>query len=507
MIARKFMVLHCKIRSSLLFAAFGLMLAVPLAARDLPPLVPSPQPATMPAPTVKALANGLQVLVLERHRLPMVTLTFAVRAGSAADPRGLPGMAQFVASLLNEGTSRRSALEISSAIDDAGGEIDTGADWNDSYATLTMLSDHTRLAFDLLSGMAIRPAFEPSEVERARKQILSALEVLRDDPGYLADTAFERVVFAGTRYSHPAEGVAASVRRITPRDLKKFHARYYRPNGAVLLVVGDVDASEAFALARDFFGEWRGKVPSTPSARRAPLGGKGRRIIVIDDPGAVQTEIRIGNPAVGRASPDYDALTVANQILGGPAENLLFSALRSRRGLVYGASSDLVAYRGAGAWEIKTSTRTAETLKAVDLVLSQMKRLDGRAIQDEGVRMAQEYLVGHMALQFETQQQITDQLLSLLMYGLPLDYWNTFPQRIRTLTISEVSAAARRYLEPDRAVIVLVGDASKFKQNLKKLGETRVIPLAETDFASPTLERNSAELASRHAPPRHERVQ
>ncbi len=483
--------------SPFLLVILGLSLVRLLAARDLPPLVPPPLPVVMPEPAVRVLANELKVVVLERHTLPIVTLTFTTPVGSEADPPRLPGLAQFVASVLNEGTKNRSSLQIAEAIDDAGGTIDTGADWDDSYARLSILASHTRLAFDLLSDIVIRPAFAPDEVERIRKQILSALDILRDDPSYLADTVFERTVFQGTPYSHPAEGVEGSIRRITPKDLRKFHARFYRPSNAALVVVGDITTADAFNLAQHFFEHWRGgKSPSRPPLH-PPTPIAARRVVVIDDPAAVQTEIRIGNLAIERDNPDYDALTVANQILGGPAENRLFSALRSRRGLVYGASSDLVCYRSAGAWEAKTSTRTDETLKAVEVVLGQMKRMTGRGLDRQDLSFAQNYLVGHMALEFETPQQITDQLLDLLTYNLPLDSWNSFPEKIRALTGGEVAEATRRYLEPRKATIVLVGNASEFKKNLKRLGEVQIIPLANMDLASKTLERPGRAAVSR----------
>lgn len=480
-----------------LLTVLSLSLASFLPARELPPLVPPPLPVVMPEPAVRVLANGLKVVVLERHTLPLVTLTFSTPIGSEADPPSLPGMAQFAASLLNEGTKDRSALQIAEAIDGAGGTIDTGADWDDSYARLGILAGHTRLAFDLLSDIVIRPAFAPDEVERVRKQILSALDILRSDPSYLADTVFERVVFAGTSYSHPAEGVEGSIQRITPKELRKFHSRYYRPANAALVVVGDITTADAFDLAQRFFGSWRSGKPSPQPPRRSPSSNAARRIVVVDDPAAVETEIRIGNAAIERDNPDYDALTVANQILGGPAENLLFSALRSRRGLVYGASSDLVCYRDAGAWEARTSTRTDETLKTVALMLDQMKRVAGRGMDHQDLSLAQNYLVGHMALKFETSQQITDQLLDLITYSLPLGYWNRFPEKIRALTGSEVAEATRRYLEPRKVTIVLVGNASEFKKNLKKLGEVQIIPLAGIDLASKTLEQHGTEAVSR----------
>lgn len=496
--------------TGILFCCGVVLFAASLPARELPPLVPPPQPVGVPLPSTVTLPNGLKVLVLERHRLPVLTLNLAVKAGAEADPPGMSGAAQFAASLLSEGTQDRKAQQIAEAIDDAGGVIDTGAEWDDSYATLSVLSDHAELAFDLLSDIVIRPAFSPGEVKRIRKQTLSALEVLGHDPGYLADTLFERMVFWGTPYSHPANGVEESIRRITPRDLRCFHDTYYRPSNAVLVVVGDIASSQAFDLARQFFGGWNPRNGRRPQAALAPLARgappdfkshdgsdqESRQVVVIDDPNAVQTEIRVGNPAIRRASPDYGALTLANQVLGGPAVNLLFSVLRSRRGLVYGASSDLVCYRSGGAWEAKTSTRTAETPKTVGLILDQMKRLRDHSLNHPDLEMAQDYLIGHMALDFETSQEVAQQLLELLVYNLPLDYWSHFPKEIRSLTASQVRLATRRYLNPQRSVIVLVGNAKDFKDNLKKFGKVRIIPLADVDLASATLERPQTQIAS-----------
>ncbi|HLI33822.1 MAG TPA: pitrilysin family protein [Terriglobia bacterium] len=500
-------------RFLLFLFALGLAATARPLTRELPPLVPPPQPVVVPTPAVETLPNGLKVVILERHTLPIVTLTLAVRAGAEADPPQLPGTAQFVASLLNEGTTDRSAFEMAEALDGAGGSLDTEAEWNDSYASLSVLSDHTRLAFDLLSDMIIRPAFAPDEVERIRRQTLSALSILRHDPQYLADTLFERIAFWGTPYSHPADGVEESIRRLTPADLHTFHARYYRPSNAILIAVGDLSPERAMSLARKFFGGWanedshahasmvspnRGNAAPNSAAQQQEAGNAGQRqVIVIDDPQAVQTEIRIGHVAISRASPDYGALTVANQVLGGPAENLLFSVLRSRRGLVYTTSSELLCYRDAGAWEVKTSTRTDETLKTVELILDQMKRLRDHSIRPEELKVAQDYLVGHMALDFETSQQVAEQLLKLLVDGLPLDYWSRYPQEIRSLTENDVWQAAREYFNPRTAEIVLVGNAQNFKKDLKKFGLVRIIPLNDVDLASATLEQPAGGVVSR----------
>ena len=212
----------------------------------------------------------------------------------------------------------------------------------------------------------------------------------------------------------------------------------------------------------------------------------------MDKPDAVQTEIRVGTAGIARASSDYDALMIANQVLGGPAANRLFKALRTERGLTYGASSDLVCYRRFGAWESKTSTRTRETMKTLETILDVMGRLRQQPITGTELEYAKNYLIGHLALEFESSDGIAAQALDLVLDGLPLDYWNRFPERIRGLTAEQVSAVLERYLDPGRATIVLVGDARGFSKDLKKLGTVGVIPLPELDLGSPNLKASGS---------------
>ncbi len=455
---------------------------------QFPPLVPPPKAYVLPAPAVRTLANGLKVVVIERHDLPLVTLRMVVKAGAEADPPDAPGTAQLVTALLNQGTAHRSAEQIAKAIDRAGGDIDTGADWDSSYASLSVLSNHTATAFDLLSDIMLHPSFAPAEIERKRRQTLSALEVAYQDPGYLADTAFDDLAFSGTPYGHPQDGTMESVRRLDSADLKSFHSRYYRPGNSILAAVGDITPEEAFALAERFFGNWEpknvgGATPATSSPAVAT------RIVAIDKPDAVQTQIRVGDAGIPRASGDYYALTVANQILGGAAANRLFSALRTRRGLTYGASSELNCYQSAGSWEAKSFTRTPETFKTLKVILDQRRELYDHSITENELATAQSYLIGHLALEFEASDSVAEQVLDLMVRGLPLDYWNTFPAKIRALTVQDVQAAIRRHLDPEHPFIVLVGNISEFKKDLKKLGAARIIPIASVDFGSANLER------------------
>jgi zinc protease len=458
---------------------------------QIPPGASSPKPYVMPAPSVRKLANGLLIVTIERHDLPFLTVRWVVKAGAEADPASAPGTAQLVSALLNQGTANRSAIQIATAIDRAGGTIDTGADWDASFVELSVLSDQTESAFDLLADMIRRPAFASAEVERKRRQTLSALEVAYQDPGYVADTAFDALTLAGTAYGHPQDGTKDSVKRLTAADLRAFHARYYQPENSILAAVGDITPDQALALAQRFFGDWprslerEGKSASAQTETATP----GLRIIAIEKPDAVQTEIRVGTRGIPRDSKDYVALTVANQVLGGPAANRLFSSLRTRRGLTYGASSELECYRTAGSWEAKTFTRTAETLTTLKVILSEIHDLHDQAITENELRTAKSYLIGHLALQFESSDSVAEHVLDLMVHGLPLDYWNRFPAEVNALSVEDVQAAIRRTLNPDHPLIVLVGEVGEFMKDLKKLGPARVIPLSAVDFGSISLER------------------
>jgi zinc protease len=470
------------------------LLAASLAvlARERPPDVPPPKPIVVPIPQVQELPNGLKLVVIERRSLPVLTLRLVVKSGAEADPPDLPGTAQLTAELLSQGTSRRSARQIAETVDDIGGSLETGASWDDSYAELTVLADQTDLAFELIADVVRHPAFAPEEIERKRKQTLSALEVLRDDPGFTADALFQVLIFSGTPYGHPLDGTEESVRRISRNELEGFHAQHYLPSNCVLAAVGDIAADSALERARKFFGDW--PASSHPPSSRTPGAERRteRRIVVVDKPDAVQTEIRIGNLAAQRDSPDYDALTVANQVLGGPAANRLFKTLRSRLGLAYGASSDLICQQTAGSWVARTSTRTGGTARSVQAILEEMDRLRSRPISAGELRTAQNYLIGHMALRFESSADVAAETLEIMVHDLPLDYWGRFPGRLSALDEHKVFEVARRYLDPDRSVVVLVGDARKFASDVRRFGPIQVVPMQDLDLASPNLRRRAA---------------
>ncbi len=477
-------------RSFKMFASvvIAFLLIVPaLGARDYPPSVPPPRPMVIPNPAIQTLPNGLQVVVVERHTLPLVTLRLVVKSGAECDPPDLPGTAALVNGLLSEGTASRTSRQINEAIDSVGGVVDNDVDWDSAYLDLSVLTDRTDLAFDLVSDMTKHAAFQPAEIERQRKQILSGLQVSQDDAAYVADTVMQNLLFLGTPYGHPEDGTLDAAKRISREDIRAYYQHYYQPSNSILAVVGDIKAPDAMALAVKYFSGWKNgsEAVRPPAGYTAPT--REHRVIAIDKSDAVQTEIRIGNLGVARDDPDYLALSVVNEILGGPSENRLFKALRTQKGLTYGASSDLITRRHMGAWVAKTFTRTPETVKSAHIAVEQVQSLQEHGINRAELETAQGYLVGHLALEFETSDNLASKVLDLIEDGLPLDYWSHYPEKIQALTTDAVGAAARQYLDSDQDVMVLVGNIADFKKDLKKFGQVRTIPLTDVDFGSPDL--------------------
>lgn len=471
------------------FLAGALLITACVLARDHPPEAPPPTPLKLLTPSVAELSNGLRVVVVERRALPILTLRLLVQAGAESDPPDLPGTAQLTAQVLSQGTSRRSALEISEAVDSMGAQLSTGAGWDQSYAEITALSHQSDQAFELLAEVSRNPAFPPEEVERKQQQTISALQLLRDDPAYMADTVFHVLVFQGTPYGHPLDGTVETVRKLSSRELEQFHRKYYQPGNCILAVVGDTNPDEAIALAKKFFANWKGAgVPKTAHVS-TPVGAIRKRLVVVDKPDAVQTEIRAGFRVTQRDSDEYYALTVANQVLGGPAVNRLYRELRSRQGLAYGASSDIEFQQSAGSWMAKTSTRTSETVRSLRGVIDEIERLRKNHVSTQELGLAKNYLVGHMALEFETSDDVAAQTLELMEHRLPLSYWNDFPQKVYAIEAGDVSDVANKYLAEDRQTVVLVGNTGRFSKELQKLGPFETLSLQDLDLASPRLGR------------------
>jgi zinc protease len=479
------------------FVAAALLPATaPAQVKDWPSeRPPAPLPArsvTFPPYSVRTLANGLQVIAVSHHEQPAVSVRLIVRAGGAQDPAGKTGVASFAAALLDQGTTTKDAEEIAGSIDSIGGALGTGAGSDLTFVNAIVMKDSLAVGLDMVSDLVRHPAFAPPEIERQRQQILSGLKVSYDDPDYLAGIVFDRLVYGAHPYGSPDSGTPESIASITRDDLVAFHRAWFGANNAILAIVGDVSAEEAFAGAERAFGSWE-RAPNTAPPPQDPPPSS-RRVVVIDRPGAVQTEIRVGNVALPRKHPDYLALDLAIKILGGEGGNRLQRVLRSERGLTYGASADTNALKDAGDIVADTDTRSETTGEALRLTVDEFWRLQRERVSERELNDAQAYLTGSFPLTIETPSAIALQVLNAVFYGLDLNELQTFRERVNGVTPDDIQRVARLYLHPDKLSIVLVGDASVFAKQLPGAGfpEFERISLSQLDLGSADLRRSLA---------------
>jgi zinc protease len=453
------------------------------------PPVQAPRDVHFPAFEQKTLANGLRVVVIEHGEMPSVTVQMLLRAGRAFDPAAKAGLAAATARLLREGTATRSSQQIAQAIDSVGGSLDTYGSMDSAGASLQVTSDQLDLGLDLLSDVVLHPIFPAEEVERWRRQTLNGLQVQQEDAGYLADAAFDRAVYNGHPYGLPEGGTPESIPAITREDLVAFHREYYVPNQAILAVVGDVKAADAFARVERAFGAWpRGKEHEIPKVE-ASQGGK-RRIVVIDRPDAVQSEIRLGQIGVAFTDPDAFAADVYNSVVGGGSTSRLYQEVRNKRGLSYGAGSSFTKAVQPGAYQASTFTKTESTVQTVEVMLETLRALNKTPVPAAELEARKTYLSGVFPLEIETPQGIAGKVLEALKYGLGREYIESYRGRIDAVTPEQVRSFAERRIQPDSALIVIVGNASAFLPELQtKLGPAEVIPYKELDLLRADLRR------------------
>ncbi len=453
---------------------------------------PQPLPARdikFPPYEIRTLPNGLQVVAVLHHEQPAVTMRLLVRVGTASDPKGKLGLAHLTASLLDQGSATMSAQEMNDAVDFIGGVMGAGAGTDLTFANMIVMKDSFEVGMRMLSDMARHPAFSPSEIERQRQQMLSGLRVSLEDPEYIANSVFDRLVYGFHPYGMPEAGTPETLAGISRDDLLAFHSRYFAPNNAILAIVGDVTAEEAFAAATKVFGDWQ-KHDLTPDKFVEPPDPT-RRVIVVDKPDAVQTELRVGHLGIPRTHPDYMAVNLAIRILGGEGSNRLHQVLRTERGLTYGAQANMDTLKETGDFEAETNTRSEATGEVLRLIVDEFWRLQRERVGEGELASAKAYLTGSFPLTIETPGAIAMQVVNALFYGLPLEELQNFRERVNAVTVDDIQRVARAFLRPDRLSVVLVGNASAFAPQLKGVGfgTFETVELGDLDLMSANFKR------------------
>ena len=412
-------------------------------------------------------ANGMQVYLVEQHTLPVMTAQVTVLRGSEANPADKAGLASFTAMMMNEGTEKRTSPQLADDIAQIGATLNAVSSADATSVTGASLTKNADKLFDLLSDVAIHPAFREEEIERVRKRRLTTLIQQNDQPQAVAQRVFLREVYgAKSPYGYLETGTPQSTTGTTRDDIMKFYKGGFAPQDSALVVAGDVTEAQLKSLAQKYFGGWTGQA----TVSKAPVveNTMTRRIVIVDKPNAPQSALRIGHVGLQRNSPDYAPVLVMNDILGGLFSSRINLNLREQHGYTYGASSRFELRTLAGPFIAGAAVQTAVTDSSL---IEFMKELRGilTPVPPRDLDRARNYLALSFPSDFQTDAQIASQMEDLFIYDLPDDTFNHYIDRILAVSADDVSRVARKYIDPDKMIVVVVGDKAQVEQKMNAL--------------------------------------
>ena len=444
----------------------------------------SRRPVALPVPAFRLppiqraeLANGLMVWLIERHTLPQIAVSLVFPGGACHDPLMKSGAAMLTADLLESGTTTRDIVQIADRLEFLGSSLSIRAGADATFASALSLTRCAGESLELLSDVVLHPVFPAEEFERVRERHLTAILQRKDRPAAIASLAFLRQLYGGLHpYAYDGSGTEQSIRAITRDDVLGYHSANYRPDGTTLIAVGDVTMDQLLSVVKNLFASWETGSTTLPAFPGIPAAGT-RSVYLIDKPDAPQSEIRMGYPALPRSSPDYFAVSVMNRILGGQFSSRINLNLREKRGYTYGARSSFVFMKNPGPFMVSGAFITSKTGSAVEQLLAEVERMHAEGVTESELVFSKTGLMGSFPLEFESHWQIAGALQSLVLYGLPENYYDSYLQNLDQVTLADVRAVAARHLRPADMNIVIVGDVARIKEGIEQLGLGEIVRL------------------------------
>jgi zinc protease len=412
----------------------------------------------------------LTVLVVENHRVPVVTMDLVLPASTLSDPPQKRGVAEAIAEMMKQGTATRSSRQIADELSEMGASLSVYAGWGAKGTRLgaSALTENLDSLLALTSDVLLNATFPEDEFAKWKKRKLTSFQQQRANPAFLGSERFAQVLYAGDARSN-ISGTAAAVNRMTRQDLLDFRKQFYVPGGSILGVTGDTTPDAIVAKLEKAFGGWQAGTAISPElAPKSPIAEK--KIYLVNRPGSVQTFLMLGNHAVDRLSPDYIACMVLNRILGSGPSSRLFINIREEHGFTYGVYSRFQADKYLDAFSASSSVRTEVTGAALDEFLKEFRKIRDEAVPKEELENAKRAIVANFALSIERQAGVLSQVMQLREFGLPADYWDTYAEKVMAVSADDVQRAARKYVPFDNLQVVAVGDGSKIADVLKKYG-------------------------------------
>lgn len=435
--------------------------------RKNPPKPTAPRKFELPSIESYKLKNGLTVDLVEDHRFPFYTMIMGFKVGNVQDPPGLSGTATITASMLNQGTPSRTAKQIADRVDFIGGGLGNGTDPDFTIVNGSSLSRYSDELFDIYADTLRNPTFPQSELDLRKTNVIQELTMKRSDPDFLLEERFHKVLFGKHPYS-VISPTKESVEKITRADLVAFHKKNYVPNVASLVVIGDFDSAKIKAKIEKNFGDnWQAGA-ATPLESVSTPTRDAKHVYLVDRPGSVQSNIKLGNIAIQRTDPDFFPMLVANQVLGGAAGSRLFMNLREQKSFTYGAYSGVMARRQPGSFYAEAAVRKEVTGPSLKEFFVELDRIRNEKVADKELSNAKQYLSGSFQLGLETQGGLAQRLIEAKLYGLPADFLSTYADRVMAVTADDVERVARKHIDVNNMAITVVGDAKTIKPELEK---------------------------------------
>lgn len=459
------------------FASLSCTAFAPRPAWEVPPLLVSDTPVVRAgALQRRSLSNGLDVIVLEDHRLPRVSLGIAFRRGGASVAPERAGLAAFTTSLMKRGAADRDALALARAVDEIGGSLSVSSDWDSTTAQVAGLSRDLDTLFSVLRDVVLEPRFDEAEAGRTQGEMLASLERAKDDPGSLVYRFLLESLYPGLRAGLSLQGTPDTVVALDADAAREFHRRIAIPNDALLFASGDVDTADLMRRVEAAFGEWARATALGPGPPLPVPTPEAAEVTLVDRPDMVQAHIALAHEGIARTNPERVSAGLMNSVLGGGGfSSRLMNRVRSEAGLAYGVSSGFSMRRGGGIFSISTATRVTEVRRVVDLLVAEVERMRAEPPSEAELQAARSLAVGSFQLALETSDAVLGALVDLDVYGLPEDSLDTYRARVLATTPEDVSRLAQELLHPDRFSIVVVGPAEQLEPELEGLGPVRVV--------------------------------
>jgi zinc protease len=440
------------------------------AAPEVPPTPGPTPPFELPSTTVFTLKNGLKVTLVPYGAVPKTDVSLALRLGNGDEGAKQTGLADLMGKLLLQGTAKKSAVEVAEAAARLGGALEANVRVDETSLDIECLGDSTVDAIRLVAEVARTPAFPTAELARLRGDLQREVAIQRSQPQPLAEELFFRAIYGNHPYGRVLP-VAAEVDRFTLEQAKGMWTRFAGADRAHLYVVGRFDPAAVRPAIEEAFGGW-GKAKGAPRPKPAPKAG--RKVLLLDRPGAVQSTVRLGLPAIPPTSPDYIPLVVTDALLGGSFGSRITANIREKNGYTYSPRSIIGLHPGVGTWAEAADVTTKDTAAAVQEIFNEIEKLRKEPPGDEELAGIRKYVAGTFVLRNSSRAGIVNQLRFVDLHGLPADWLRTFVQRVQAVTPADVTRITRKYLDPKRMTLVVVGDQKTVQDSLKQFGPVKV---------------------------------